>query len=325
MKVLFRVSGGAKVGLGHIRRCLSLAQALSQVGASSFFILDGDSDALRYIQSFQFDVGSINLDRDPDVAIDFARADLIVADSYALTTDHLLAFCASGIRVAVIDDMADRELPVDIVINGSAGAENLNYRVAAQTRLLLGTPYILLRSEFAEQPNRFIKDSIRRVLITLGGSDPYRLTPRIVHWVLNVLSNVQMDVVAGPIFSDDVIESLRELPVMLHRDPQNIRELMLKADVAISAGGQTLYELAACGTPTIAIRLADNQTVSLMGLEKRGVMKWAGDVNDENLQRRIETILNELLDRSTRAQMSEQGRSLVDGRGAIRVAQEFIF
>ena len=100
---------------------------------------------------------------------------------------------------------------------------------------------------------------------------------------------------------------------------------MLKCDLALTGGGQTTYELAATGAPTIAVRLASNQTGNLLGLAARGALFWAGDVGEPDLQDKIrQAILVLAENRDTRQKMSYAGRLLVDGRGADRVAEEIL-
>lgn len=104
-----------------------------------------------------------------------------------------------------------------------------------------------------------------------------------------------------------------------------MRGLMLAADLALCGGGQTTYELAATGTPTIAVRTAENQTVNLKGLVTAGSLVWGGDVRDSDLESKVMHELKALADdASRRAVMSRQGRGLVDGQGASRVARTLL-
>ena len=104
-----------------------------------------------------------------------------------------------------------------------------------------------------------------------------------------------------------------------------MRDLMLACDVAITGGGQTTYELAATGTPGLAIRLADNQTGNLRGLSAHGAIRWVGDATDGDLKNKLLDALQDLAEnREKRTEMNRAGRRLVDGRGAKRVAQAII-
>jgi len=101
--------------------------------------------------------------------------------------------------------------------------------------------------------------------------------------------------------------------------------LMLNADLAVSGGGQTTYELAATGTPAIGIRLAAGQALNLRGLSAAGCLREAGAPDEVGFEARLVSRLSELADdRSVREEMSRRGRALVDGRGAERVTDAIV-
>src|SRR2546428_7754394 len=100
---------------------------------------------------------------------------------------------------------------------------------------------------------------------------------------------------------------------------------MLRCDVAVTGGGQTTYELAATGTPAIAIKMADNQTGNVRGLSVRGTLVWVGDADDSDLEGKVTGALKDLAnDKCKRDDMSRAGRALVDGLGTERVARAIL-
>src|SRR2546422_1325880 len=274
--VVFRTGGNKQIGLGHLRRCLSLAEALRRLGTDCFFLLDEDPVSVDQAAAAGFEAMCIQPEKDLPQTIEQCqkrKVRAIVADSYALNAVYLTGLREAKVVVAAVDDLADRELPVDLVINGSLNADQLAYRGLRTTRYLLGPQYILLRSEFAEDPKRTISEQVRRVLVTVGGSDPEHLTLRLVRCAADAFKDVSVDIVMGPMFDEQDFHSadLKSAPVAaVHSNPQNIRDLMLGADLALCGGGQTTYELAATGTPAVAIRFADNQTQNLAGLNSAG-------------------------------------------------------
>jgi spore coat polysaccharide biosynthesis predicted glycosyltransferase SpsG len=146
-----------------------------------------------------------------------------------------------------------------------------------------------------------------------------------MRWVTTELERADLAVVAGPL--SDNLDEIRAAAAAIGssaavlEQPGNMRALMLKADIAVSGGGQTLYELAATATPTVAVRMAGNQTRNVSGLQASGVLAWAGDVQDGDLESRVRTRVRRLAENpQERAAMAAAGRSLVDGRGAERVA-----
>jgi UDP-2,4-diacetamido-2,4,6-trideoxy-beta-L-altropyranose hydrolase len=325
VRVMLRTVGSETIGLGHVRRSLALADAVRTLGGEPAFTVVGERRAADLIRVAGFE--ATLLDADADVLASAARragARVVVVDDYAVSGAELSRLAAEFL-VAVVDDLADRELDVHLVVNGSAGAASLRYRCGAQTQMLLGPRFIPLRSEFAEAPARTIQASPQRLLLTLGGGDPDGVTERLLPAACRAVPGAAVDVIVGPLTTR--VDGLREVAgaqsndVVLHESPKDVRALMLAADVAISGGGQTVYELAATATPTVAIRLADNQTLNLRNLQTEGTLLWAGDAADADLEMMLTSAVMVLAgNRGRRSEMSRRSRALVDGRGAARVA-----
>jgi spore coat polysaccharide biosynthesis predicted glycosyltransferase SpsG len=129
------------------------------------------------------------------------------------------------------------------------------------------------------------------------------------------------DVVRGPFA---VIDAGADRPpgwLALHSDPPDVRGLMLEADLAVTAGGQTAYELAATATPALGLRLADNQVPNLRGLAKAGCLRDLGSPGEAGFWGHLRDQLADLASQpDVRAEMGRSGRALVDGRGAKRAA-----
>jgi len=325
-RVLFRTGGSAFRGLGHVRRCISLADALRRREIDSIFRLHGDAALIEFVAAQGFEAASADGVDIEDAArtrdqADGLRAAMIVADSYDFEVGYLDHLRSPRGPVVAIDDLNDGPFTVDLVINGALGAERRDYRGAAQTKFLLGARYALLRAEFAEPPRRAEEGG--RVLVLAGGSDPNALTHRLTTWALGA-GGRRVDAVIGPLVPSAERDRTRAAgdAVRVHRDPPDMRSLMLAADVAISGGGQTLYELAATATPAIAIQTADNQRANLEALAAANAIVKAGAFDDAELGERVRALLTDLLDQPERRRaLGEAGRRAVDGRGSIRVAE----
>src|SRR5687767_11390568 len=201
-QVLFRTGGTAASGFGHVRRCLSLAQALRAVGVVSTFRVHGAEHLQVIIEREGFESTRVLEPRDGRSTRDSAskiRASWIVADSYDFDSAYLEQLNGGGRSVLVIDDLANQPLPVDVVVNGALGAEQKCYDVAPHTRLLLGSQYALLRPEFSGEPDRSSVGGRRSVLVTAGGSDPRNLSERLIR-AASCAGAESIDVVVGPLF-----------------------------------------------------------------------------------------------------------------------------
>jgi UDP-2,4-diacetamido-2,4,6-trideoxy-beta-L-altropyranose hydrolase len=256
----------------------------------------------------------------------------VVLDGYDFDLEFQRALRAGGQRLLVIDDSARIPLyDVDILLNQNLGAAGLYYRTNSDATLLLGPDYALLRREFAHWRSRLhtVPETARKLLVTLGGSDPDNVTLKVIE-ALRQLDTVplQVRVVAGPTnphvaeLSDAAASFSGYLELLTA--VSDMPSLMAWADLAVTAGGSTCWELACMGVPALSLVLAENQRNVARELARLGVMVnlgWHADVSVE----RIATAVGGLVYSSfRRLRMSQQGRALVDGKGAARVASALL-
>ena len=104
----------------------------------------------------------------------------------------------------------------------------------------------------------------------------------------------------------------------------DIWRLYEQADIAISAGGSTLYELASMGVPTITYSFADNQIPNVTYFDRYGLMPCAGDVRKGNVPTGVCRSLEEMAGQDHRSDISKRLQELVDGKGAARLASLII-
>jgi len=318
--LLFLTEGGGGVGLGHIRRCLTLATALTKFGLASEFRVAGGDAAESIVARAGFGVAPIaSTSSVAEVAraVQASSATGVVIDSYAATEE---VFRATGMATIVMDDLADRRLPVDIVINPAISALRLGYDRLTDAHLLLGPQYALLRPEFATAA-RTVRSVISRILITLGGGDHGSLVSDVARWCATVAPEATIEVVIGP-FSDRSRIDETERVIILNQP--DIPEAMIRADLAVASGGQTLFELAATGLPAITVATAGNQAQNLADFAAAGTIRSAGRRIDAHLEAQFVAAFDELRSADVRREMSARGPCLVDGRGAERVASSMV-
>jgi UDP-2,4-diacetamido-2,4,6-trideoxy-beta-L-altropyranose hydrolase len=329
--IVLRTTASKQIGFGHLRRCLTLAAALrtSSGGARRIaFWIDGDSAAVSVAEADGFEARWI-AGAEPETTAAWLRragAVILIADSYDIPPEAFSAWRPLADRLVVLDDLADRFLDVDVVLNGSPHAAQLSYRTSAGATRLLGPAYALLRPGFRDRPPHAIVEAPSRVLVTLGGADPQGSTKAVVGAVERALPGAVIDVVVGPLFGPTPelnLMAARDLDrLRLHRELDDLSGLMTSADIAVSGGGQTLYELAASGVPTVALCLADNQQPNVTALANVSLLP-AGALAEAaagEFQRVEETCRRLAADRALRARLSRAGQSLIDGRGAARAA-----
>lgn len=336
--VLFRVDAGPDIGLGHLQRSLSLASALHQFGATCIFLTNRVPAVQNRVKAFGFEAdgiealepgGAENLKSTLRKVIQH-RCDAVVVDSYDVDADYLGQVRATGLFVVAIDDLARHPFPCQLVVNGGVHASQLPYcSSSGDTRFLLGPRYALLLPEFCDTPHRAVQKTATNVLVTLGGADPHNLMPMLLNLLDDLPGKFTVTAIVGPFFNNcSKVQAMAKdcrRSVLLVRSPDSIRDLMLKADLAISAGGQTLYELAAAGTPTVAIQVADNQAPSVRALVAKGTVCMGGCVGEAQLLDRVMEGVERLLgDSEARVRMIAAGQQLLDGQGANRIAEVMV-
>ncbi len=335
-----RVDGNAEIGTGHVMRCLSIARAAKNAGLDCVFITsDWHMKAVLHESGFQIIcLESVWNDLNAEITqikslIKKQNVKRILLDSYFATPEYMLSLCETA-KVTYIDDLDAFRYPCHMLINYSCYADKFNYPARYPgTVLLLGCRYVPLREEFQNLPSKEIKNKVRSVLVTTGGSDPYNVAARLVKKAKETkgLNRLAFHIVAGRFNAH--VSALARLEnetdgdgVIVHRNVQNMAELMLDCDIAVSAGGSTLYELCACGTPTVAFSFADNQIDGVTGFES-GYMINAGDFrhNEELcLDRMLDGVNSLLYNENLRRKLSQHMQELVDGEGASRIAGQII-
>jgi UDP-2,4-diacetamido-2,4,6-trideoxy-beta-L-altropyranose hydrolase len=254
----------------------------------------------------------------------------VCLDGYHFGVSYQKALKEIGFRLLVVDDMA--HLPsyvADIVLNQNIHSRCLRYSCGPDTTLLLGEEYALIREEFLQWKHwkRRIEEKAGKILVTLGGGDFDDTLRKIVSAIQNAgLSDLEIVVVGGS--SSERLKEMVKSPTQkgvrfeIVAHVNDMPQQMASADVAISAGGSTCWELAYMGLPSLVGILAENQREVAQSLGERGMvlnLGWFKELSGAELAKEIQGLVsNEKL----RRQMSKTGRETIDGLGAERVCAE---
>lgn len=321
MKVCILTEGGAKRGFGHITRCISIYQAFEKVGIWPELMVNGDETVQDLLKDGDFRL----LDWLDDRKLLFAavrNADIVFIDSYLADYD-VYERISNVVEMAVyFDDDMRIGYPKGFVLNGAVFAERMPYPSKNDVRYLLGTQYTPLRREFWDVPEKPIRENLGVVMITFGGADIRSLTPGVLKLLVDTCPELFKKVIVGSGFRNTAeIEKLRDsnTELIYYPDVAEMKKVMLESDIAISACGQTLYELARVGVPTIGVCMADNQLQNIKGWREVGFLKYMCWYNSEDMKEKLVSSLKELACTDVRAKMSQIGRTLMDGQGPSRI------
>ena len=334
--LILRADASIAMGTGHLMRCLALAQAWQDHGGECIFAMaESTASAEERIRREKFEV--VTLAESPGSPQDAAqivelararRAGWVVLDGYQFHVEYQRQLKTAGVKLLTVDDTGHAgAYASDLVLDQNVHAtEDFYARRESYTQLLLGPRYALLRREFKpwRSWNREISPVARKVLVTVGGSDPDNVTLRVIRALrLIAEDNLEATVVVGG-SNPHGHELEREVQnggnaFRLVKDVPDMPQLMADADVAISAAGITTWEMCFLGLPAVLIDVAENQTPGARQLDRQGIAIHAGsseEVTPESIAARLKPLLASA---KCRAAMSERGRKLVDGLGAERV------
>lgn len=365
--VVIRADANSKIGMGHVMRCLSVADALLKRGEEVLFVTADDTPVplltkkgipYRVLHTDYADMEAEMPElwevlrelpqgaESPDATLAQKNTSILV-DSYYVTEKYLAAL-KKRITTIYMDDIYAFSYPVDMLINYNIYGEEMGYEkdaAFADTKLLLGANYVPLREEFSAgagyvQSRKELSLGAANVppaeeggiLITTGGSDSFNLAGQLLMEAMkyDALKEKKYHVVSGSL--NPHIGELQALAqkhenIHIHCNVTNMAELMAESEVALSAGGSTLYELCAVGVPVIAFSFAENQERLVQTFVKRGIAQYGGNYRTDGnkmIQNTIAGLEKLCGDEALKTEYRRKALQLVDGRGAERIAEALL-
>ena len=333
-------------------RCLTLARALREQGSICRFIVrDLPGHLAAKIDAAGFDVTLLRAPTGPvpnvppphaawagvnwDIDAEETRAaldeppDWLVVDHYAFDARWHRSARPEVTKLMVIDDLADRPLDCDILLDQNLGRTARDYDglLPEHCRCLMGPSYALLRPEFAETRANALAERANRglqhLLITMGGVDPQDTTSQVLRAVktADLPKDVRITVVMGS--HAPALDKVRALardmphPTDICVDVTDMANIMAAADLAIGAAGSTTWERCALGLPTIIVQIAENQAEIARALRDAGAALDPGLANAPEFGRKIQA---KLADAPSRLKtIAERAANICDGNGAAKV------
>jgi UDP-2,4-diacetamido-2,4,6-trideoxy-beta-L-altropyranose hydrolase len=303
--LLILTEGGRDRGLGHVMRCSAYAEAWRQAGGQVRWIVDGD-EAVRAASPADADVELRDWRTSPDVA----GAQAVLVDSYALSPTGR-AMIAERAAIPVFLEDAGRDLyPRGLVVDARLSAVP-----GPRAEWLCGPRWQALRMPFVGAALRPPSGQIRRVLVMMGGTDPRALSARMAMAVRVALPSAVIEVAgqATGLPADVAAHGLL--------DATALARLMRDSDLAVSAAGQSVSELAAIGVPTVLVQVADNQAPNMVDWPKAAGFIAAGTWDHPGIDQHVTDAVSALASPAIRQAVSQSARGIVDGRGGERLVE----
>ena len=348
-RVAFRVDASSVIGVGHARRCIALARALAQDGVECCFAMrESDIDTDRLLLEFastriclpqgrdalQHDYSSwlgVEPARDMVQFVDGAGGqgyDWIIVDHYAIDAEwHDGVRAQTGSKIAVIDDLANRPLSADLIIDQNWHSDHFAKYASVNLRkasILGGPHYALLDAAFLNGPKWQFSNIVKSIGVFMGGVDAANATEKVLDMLGESNFAGTIAIVTGS--ANPNVAKLRgrasnDQNVQLHIDLPNLAYFFAEHDLQVGAGGSATWERCCAGAPTLALVCADNQRQILCDMAEAG-FPWGAELDDRDAQ--IESLGRACADSAARLKISSACQQLVDGNGAARVARALL-
>lgn len=327
-------------------RCLALAQMMREFGWACHFICKNLHGALtQRIQQDNFILKIIGEDlgirADGDATIEYIKhhsgKNILIADNYVFDS-RWMTIVSEGVDVlCVIDDLANREYSCDILVDSTPKRQRSDYDkwVSDSTKMLLGLDYAILRHEFLadhetlleKRKANFSERKFKRVLISMGGTDPNNITAQVVDLLSHIPHAYSWQVIivlssnAANIDQYRHKSTTKSLNIETQIDVQDMANLYRSCDLAIGAAGISAVERCCMGLPSITIETAFNQRSNAIMLDAEGATVHLGTDNMVNIKT-FKHALSKV--RENYETFVTNGLNLCDGKGALRITQALI-
>lgn len=331
--IAIRLDSGKSIGVGHLMRCMALAESLQREAEVSVIFICRDKIQLQtgfevvYLdKDYQTDKSEYTVPSIDDEIeelrqiMDTRQIDCLIVDHYGAGDAYFENVREFVPWLICIEDSVKRSIPVDMIINGNIYGTDADYGTVPIQ--LLGGEYTLLRKEFTNLPKRILRDEIQDVYITSGGSDPLQFCKCVMEAMMRNITGIRIHVIAGSDFEESYIAELTEYDVIIHKKADML-ECMQKADLFISSAGSTLYELAVTGTPSISYILVDNQIRVAKRMWEEKCSMAGGDFEKFSSDKLIE-LYHQIADYKVRQRMSEKAQQTIYSDGAANAARQII-
>lgn len=324
MKVIIFTEGGKSIGYGHLSRCVALYDEIKNRGNEVELIIQGDLEDVVLLKGKDFRIENW-------ISIDYlnrilTNEDYVIVDSYNAQNEHYKKISSKSKKALYIDDIGRLQYPKGIIVNPALDAGFIDYSYTTNERVLTGPQYVILRSSFSGIKRSNIRNTVSKVLVVMGGTDVRDITTLIIKNICEQNQDIIFDVVINSTQHERIssVNILKNINYHTNLSAEEMSQIMLSSDFAISAAGQTIYELIATQTPFIAIQVAENQQNNVDSLIEHIPSQIVLRHDEDFFINKLKENLQELIMYDYRKRITQEMKGIIDGYGRMRIADALL-
>ena len=329
--LFFWVEASKKIATGHFKESLALAKFCIKKKINVNFIINYYEPVKNELifNKIPFSTLEINeVEKVTSLIKKHSNNPVIIINHRNIELSSLIKLKKEKVKTIVIDQLGNKEVVCDMLINSSIIPNWLNYKfVGKAPDFLSGPKYAIFRDDFLKlnQTNKKFKKQIPKVLVTMGGVDRTGATIRILKALLTIKEKFNKEIILGNGFPhmkelNGLIDKEKIEMLDIYQGVDDLGKRMSGADIVISAGGNTVFELACVGTPGLVLWEDKHEEEQGNAFEEKGVVINLGNGSRTSIKSIAKSVQSLLDDSNKRKQMSNAGKELVNGKG-----KEYIF
>ncbi len=329
-RIVFRADGNSYIGMGHIMRCIALAQMLDKHFEILFIISIEDKNVEELLSKVNYNYSRVqNRLSVVELGGYLSVEDILVVDGYNFDSIFQMDIKKYCCKLVYIDDLINKNQVADLVINHAGGVDIESYAGNAQgTKYLLGPQFALLRNEFFLKNNEKQKDKngIKTVLINFGGADPLDYTRKALEALLAMplfIKNFKIIVILGKNYGRELILDVNQKLYVEIKNDLNAEDMVrqiLESDLVICSASTIAYEVATINRPICLFQTAQNQEHIANFFERKKLAIFVERNGNMNVLKKI--FSDEF---NVYEDIVERQRKIFDGKSNIRILNEFLY
>jgi UDP-2,4-diacetamido-2,4,6-trideoxy-beta-L-altropyranose hydrolase len=332
-KIILRADGNVKMGLGHIYRCIAIAEMIKE-DFSCEFLLGHQSQFENVIPKY-FSVKYIpemySIENEYKwISENYNTNSLVmILDGYQFNSSYQKNIKELQIKLIYIDDLQEGYMYADAIINHSPGVNSNLYIKGAVTKIYTGLEYVLLRHHFLNESKeeKKVKVKISSALITLGGSDEHNITLKILNSLTQIDKISTINIVVGAAYPHktnlllEINRSNKKIYLFSNLSELEMIELMKKSDIAFAPCSTICLELIAVNSVVFAGYSASNQKHLYNYLKSQQLIFDLNDLKSATSHKIKDIVLKHIDNISEINKMLALQKQIIDGKSGDRVTE----
>lgn len=325
--IAFITEANEQIGLGHLYRCMALADEFIKKDINVIFYCNGIIGEKIILENLK----NIRVVQLSALFKKLSNCSLVILDLYKNSWKEYIDIVNNiqAPTVSIIDHVfKDYGLETDYIFQ--IGFQTHKYKKEIKKlerdkkiRIYTGNSLFIFRDEFKNKKIFNVKKQVSKVLVSMGGSDPYQLTEMVADSLELIMSPLTVNYILGAGFNYQRLKELRLKhlksihQIKYHQNINNVAEIMMKNDIAVINGGNTRFELALLGIPFLALSFNEEQNQIARSLQNEGIgisMGFYDDLVSKNIS---EYIINFINDYETRKSMSKSMKRKISNNNKI--------